>query len=443
MDLSPLDRARKRIGYTMLAAVALPAAWALTPAWWHSGPPTAAAETVAAGRDLFVHDWQPNDPLAHGDGLGPVFNARSCAACHQQGGLGGGGALASNVTTYAVRNLTTGKLLNEGMIHMGATEPSFLETQGWFRSAYPSVTIQVRNPCNCPPFLPVTKEPLAVASINSPALFGAGWIDRLSGKELVQANVAAAARQISREFSFEYDGVNAGRPRFLAGGRVGKFGWKGQFATLEEFVAAACANELGLGTPGCPQAQPARRPEHPASAPDLNRQQFAALVAFVDTLPRPVEVVPEDSAAAAHAHRGKEVFHSVGCAVCHPADVAGLQGVYSDFLLHAVESVQSGSGGNGYGDRLLPDPEIVGPAPNEWKTPALWGVADSAPYFHDGATPTLEGAIRRHGGTAKPVTDRFTHLSTEDRDALLAFLGTLRAPAAAEPFHTPRNLAAR
>ena len=40
---------------------------------------------------MFEREWQPNDPLAHGDGLGPVFNAKSCAACHFQGGVGGGG----------------------------------------------------------------------------------------------------------------------------------------------------------------------------------------------------------------------------------------------------------------------------------------------------------------------------------------------------------------
>ena len=40
------------------------------------------------------------------------------------------------------------------------------------------------------------------------------------------------------------------------------------------------------------------------------------------------------------------------------------------------------------------------PLPEEWKTPPLWGVADSAPYFHDGGSPTLDAAIRRHEGDA-------------------------------------------
>src|SRR4051794_33809371 len=45
--------------------------------------PTAA--DVRAGEQLFAHKWVAHDPLsAKGDGLGPVFNARSCAECHFQ-----------------------------------------------------------------------------------------------------------------------------------------------------------------------------------------------------------------------------------------------------------------------------------------------------------------------------------------------------------------------
>src|SRR5262249_55760979 len=64
--------------------------------------PTARASEIAAGRELFEHEWQPNDPLAHGDGLGPVFNARSCASCHFQGGLGGGGDVEHNAMSFEV-----------------------------------------------------------------------------------------------------------------------------------------------------------------------------------------------------------------------------------------------------------------------------------------------------------------------------------------------------
>src|SRR5205807_1106855 len=58
----------------------------------------AAKEASADGRELFSREWLPNDTRAHGgDGLGPVFNDSSCVACHNQGGIGGGGAASKNV----------------------------------------------------------------------------------------------------------------------------------------------------------------------------------------------------------------------------------------------------------------------------------------------------------------------------------------------------------
>src|SRR5262249_4154045 len=75
--------------------------------------------------------------------------------------------------------------------------------------------------------------------------------------------------------------------------------------------------------------------------------------------------------------------------------------------------------------------------PEEWKTPALWGVADSAPYFHDGASPTLDSAITRHRGDAKNVTARYEELGSTGKSALIAFLKTLKAPPDAVPLSNP------
>ena len=69
------------------------------------------------------------------------------------------------------------------------------------------------------------------------------------------------------------------------------------------------------------------------------------------------------------------------------------------------------------------------PLPEEWKTPPLWGVADSAPYLHDGRAPTLEEAIRQHGGQAAETTTRFVSLPQSQQQQLVAFLKSLRAPA--------------
>jgi CxxC motif-containing protein (DUF1111 family) len=113
--------------------------------------------------------------------------------------------------------------------------------------------------------------------------------------------------------------------------------------------------------------------------------------------------------------------------------MAGIDGIYSDFLLHRLEDRSRGT--SSYDVVQVPDAPLPAehPLPDEWKTPPLWGVADSAPYFHDGASHTLEAAILRHRGSAEPVYRAFTALAADEQHAILAFLKTLRAPADAQP----------
>jgi CxxC motif-containing protein (DUF1111 family) len=100
-------------------------------------------------------------------------------------------------------------------------------------------------------------------------------------------------------------------------------------------------------------------------------------------------------------------------------------------LLHSVTTHIS----DGYQHEIIVEVPLPGshPRPDEWKTPPLWGVADSAPYFHDGASSTLEDAILRHEGDAIAVTRAFKNLPTPDQQAVIAFLKTLRAPPKALP----------
>ena len=67
-------------------------------------------------------------------------------------------------------------------------------------------------------------------------------------------------------------------------------------------------------------------------------------------------------------------------------------------------------------------------SPSEWRTPPLWGVADSAPYLHDGRAATLADAIKLHAGQASSSANRFARLSDVQKEELIAFLNTLRAP---------------
>ena len=65
---------------------------------------------------------------------------------------------------------------------------------------------------------------------------------------------------------------------------------------------------------------------------------------------------------------------------------------------------------------------------DEWRTPPLWGCADSAPYMHDGRAPTLHEAIRKHAGEARRVRLNYMRLTRSEQHDVLTFLGSLRAP---------------
>jgi CxxC motif-containing protein (DUF1111 family) len=381
-----------------------------------------------AGLDLFQHEWKQADPLAGGDGLGPVFNERSCVACHFQGGVGGGGDNKHNVTTFEVHPVPGRPAVQGGIIHAFAISSDSRESRTGLNDFFQVVPGGLKIVGGC--FVETRDfDPVRTASVNTTALFGAGWVERISSKSILYQSGTRSLRAVGNELLANLDSVNPGRPRVLPDGRIGKFGWKAQFATLEEFVASACANELGLGNPLMEQAKPLTHQKYSKVNPDLHQMQFQDLVAFVDTLPRPVEVMPLEADARARVERGNALFQQIGCAVCHTPDIGGVKGVYSDFLLHRL-SDQSDVGGGYVEVPVTPLPEDH-PLADEWKTPPLWGVADSAPYFHDGGSPTLDTAIFRHHGDAVSVSRAFAALSGADRAAVISFLKTLRAPSGA------------
>ena len=116
-----------------------------------------------------------------------------------------------------------------------------------------------------------------------------------------------------------------GRAPRLVSGRIGRFGWKGQMASLSDFVQAACANELGLGNPGHPQPTPIYQPAVASTKIDLTRKQCDELTAFCVSLPRPVER-RVDGTSDADAAAGKKLFRSVGCAECHTPNLGDVDG---------------------------------------------------------------------------------------------------------------------
>jgi hypothetical protein len=218
-------------------------------------------DMALAGEGLFKREWRPNDPLCPcGDGLGPVFNARSCLACHNQAGPGGGGGLEHNVTAFTDERLGSAR---EGVVHafsIGTAETLRDIDPDLPAVSQPSLADLLIIPGKANGRL-TSKIPQGVhiSQRNTPALFGAGLIDELP-VEVIVNNARATCR-------------SGGRVPCTSDGRLGRLGWKGQKANLADFVQAACASELGLGNPGHPQPRPLGQPDYEARGLDLTLRQ--------------------------------------------------------------------------------------------------------------------------------------------------------------------------
>jgi hypothetical protein len=244
---------------------------------------------------------------------------------------------------------------------------------------------------------------------NPPPLFGAGLIDALPDEVLIEA----AAQQPRK---------TGGRVSRTADGRIGRFGWKAQVATLEDFVLSACANELGLEVPGHHQPASPLEPDAVAPSLDLTQRECSALAEFVRDLSAPVQIHPSRLSGASAVKDGQRLFEGVGCAACHTPRLGPIEGIYSDLLLHDI-------GLDDVGMYYGSDAESPGAARGkEWRTAPLWGIRDSAPYLHDGRARTLTEAIELHDGQAALAADLFAALPAGDKQQLLAFLGSLSAP---------------
>lgn len=285
---------------------------------------------------------------------------------------------------------------------------------------------------------------------NPTALFGAGLIDSIPDSVIEES-----ATSKHRDSPFV-----TGRVSRLRDGRIGKFGWKGQTASLRDFTLTACAVELGLNVPGHEQAVVPYKPEYRSPGFDLNEQECDALVAYLASLPAPSRAESPNAKYASYLDDGEKLFAETGCAACHTRKLGDVDGIYSDLLLHDMGPALADSGIYG---TILPEdpdenesepvPELVAadavnnaaqlvaadgirsakqksrsPRRAEWRTPPLWGVRDSGPYLHDGSAETLQDAIAMHGGEALPSTNKFFKLSHEKRRQLIGFLKSLTAP---------------
>ena len=334
------------------------------------------------------------------EGLGPAFNGTSCAACHNVPVIGGGGIILELRAGYRDGSGHTGlNAAGDTLIHLLST---------------PSHACQVKMP-----------DDVTVIARRAPIpLFGAGLVEAIPDEQLL-----ALEDPVDRN----RDGVS-GRAAIVtdvATGtrRVGRFGWKAQHATLLTFSGDAYRNEMGITNDLFPHesafgispeqmraCDPFPDPEDRRD-PRTGRRGIDNFEAFMKLLAPPARGAVTDAAAA-----GEQIFAAVGCATCHvprlttgpsshPAFNRRSVDLFSDLLLHDV----------GTGDGIAQ----ASAAPEEIRTPALWGLRLRRPLLHDGSAVTLVDAIERHAGEADLSRRGFERLTRDERERLLAFLRSL------------------
>lgn len=398
---------------------------------------------IAIGRALFRRAWVPGPASTQADdGLGPLFDARSCAACHPGSGRAGAAFDAA------------GHLEGRGVVLMiarpdGSGDPVYgrrlqIDAVPGFR---PEGIIGARDAT-----LPdgrIARHPqvddLGYGALDpesglslrvAPDLRGRGAMARVSDATL-QAVAAEQAAGAARRG----DGV-AGRPRLLATPQgeaaIGRFGWKASHADIAHQSADAFLLDLGMSTPLFPQpwgdctpVQATCRagphgngtllPGSPASpsrdavggVPEISAAVLDRVVAYVASLPVPAPAGKPSTA-------GARLFASTGCAVCHRPELPAEGGpvrLFSDLLLHDM--------GAELGD-TMPEP---GAGASDWRTAPLAGLSDAIArktgLLHDGRARTVEEAVRWHGGEAAEAARRFNALKPRDRAALLDYVSAL------------------
>jgi len=323
------------------------------------------------------------------NGLGPVFNGESCAECHNWPAVGG----ASPRTIRLFARASGGSV-----DPLGALGGPELQERG---IATPSCSASAES---------VPSQANVVARRETPTAFGAGLVEVIRDDQILKRVDPTDKNR---------DGIS-GRAH-LVGGRVGRFGWKAQYASLDELVAAHGHDELGLTSAARPvEIAPQGAPASCDPAPDAEDDAgtVAAKADFLRLL------APHGTARPTKIERqGRSAFRKARCQLCHveklrtgPNVVWALHAkpvpLFSDLLLHDMGSLGDG----------IAQGDASG---TEFRTAPLWGVGRSAPYLHDGRAPTLEAAILAHDGEAAASRQRYLGLKPAEREALIAFLSSL------------------
>src|SRR5262245_13379311 len=386
--------------------------------------------------ELGKDDFEEVEEVA--EGLGPRMNLDSCGGCHSQPATGG-----------------SSPALNPQVAFANAASPSqlpaiaaFIRADGPIREVrrvrksdgtpdggvINTFTITGRDGANgCDlrqhDFARELANRNIIFRIPTP-VFGAGLIEHVPDATIL-AN-AAANSTAKRDLGI------SGRPnRNGNDGTITRFGWKAQNQSLLLFSGEAYNVEMGITSELFQSERETDRDCRFDTVPN-DTQDFEAPDALTGTTaiqnfanfqrflapPTPSSQSPGGALSIA---RGRSLFVSVGCALCHtPTLKTGNSAVfalndkeanlYSDLLVHDM------------GDGLADGVSQGAAGPREFRTAPLWGLGQRIFFLHDGRTSDLRVAIREHasnGSEANGVIRRHNDLRESQKQDLYNFLRSL------------------
>ncbi|WP_316858492.1 di-heme oxidoredictase family protein [uncultured Cohaesibacter sp.] len=412
------------------------------------------------GNAMFEKLWvsSPSSTRAS-DGLGPLYNARSCARCHIRDGRGHPPEPGDDKAVSMF--LRIGIPLRERQSETGipgyhTVDPdpvygrqlqdfSLVGLASEYRLAIDYEEIPVALSGNEKAFLqkPTYRaENLGYGPLHEDTVISPRLAPQMIGLGLLEAIPATDILVHEDPEDLDGDGIS-GRANMVWSESyglpmLGRFGLKAGKATIKDQSASAFFTDIGISTSlfGDPWGDCTKAQSDCRSMPhgDGDVRQFEvddtglALVTFYS---RNLGVPERRDVDDPQVRRGKALFHDIGCAGCHrpnyvthrlnnqPEQSFQLIWPYTDLLLHDM--------GEGLADQL-PEARATG---GEWRTPPLWGigltkaVSGHTRFLHDGRARSLLEAILWHGGEASKPRDAVVSMAPEDRAALVRFLESL------------------
>ena len=394
------------------------------------------------GNSFFKANWVERGASAKGlDGLGPLFNARSCSSCHLRDGRSSPPASADRERH--------GLLLRIGVRNADgpdAAHPRYgaqvqdvaiagAKPEAVVRIDYETVVGRYGDGSEYELRRPTYRlESLAYGELGDGTVLGPRVAQHLIGLGLLESVAESRLRELADPDDRDGDGVS-GRVHVVHSASCeteasGRFGWKATQPTVLDQVAAAFVNDIGITSDVfADEALAASQSslQQSGDRPEIDRKKLDRVAFYTRTIAVPARRGADEPQALA----GAQWFREFGCAACHvPAHVTAATAFlpafanvsfepYTDLLLHDM--------GEG-----LADGKRDGDARSEeWRTPPLWGlglvetVNGHEQLLHDGRARGFAEAILWHGGEGERSKERFRLASKSQRDELIAFLRSL------------------